>query len=82
MFVIGFFKDWYNFLRENAIRHMKRISIAVGSYIILLIVFFPLGKDIFLISATAGFVEASVMIVMSIFGKNGNGNIINNNTVQ
>lgn len=70
---MGFFKDWYEFIKTNAKRHMKRISIAVGSFLVLLVVSVPLGDPGFYIAMYAGFVETGSIIIMSLFGKNGNG---------
>jgi len=52
---------------------MKRISIAIGSLIVLLVTSLGLGWDNYIIVVYAGLVETVTMIVMSIFGKNGNG---------
>lgn len=79
MVIIGFFKQWLSFIRDNAIRHMKRISVSVGAFLFLSIVSIPLGFEAWLIAIYAGVVETSGIILMSLFGKNGNGNSLESN---
>ena len=55
---------------------MKRISINIGGFIILVVFSIPLGWGGFCFAVYAGFVETTSVIVMSLFGKNGNGNNI------
>ena len=79
---MGFFKDWIAFMSANAKEHMKRISIGIGAFICLLIISIPIAlNDIanFIYVVYAGFTEVGLIIIMSIFGKNGNGNSTNNN---
>lgn len=52
---------------------MKRISISIGGFLFLLVVSIPLGPEIWIISTWAGVIETSGIILMSVFGKNGNG---------
>ena len=70
---MGFWKNWWNFIKCNAIRHMKRISVSVGAFLFLLIVSAPLGWNVWCISAWAGVIEMSGIVLMTLFGKNGNG---------
>ena len=71
---MGFWSDWKEFLSENAKRHMKRMSIAIGAFLVLIITSIPLGLDAFIVVVYAGIVETSSIILMSLFGKNGNNN--------
>ncbi|GAG87537.1 unnamed protein product [marine sediment metagenome] len=71
---MGFWHDWYQFIKENAISNMKRFSIVIGSFLVLIITSIPLGLNTFLIIVYAGIIEASSIIIMTLFGKNGNGN--------
>lgn len=77
-----FWNDWYNFIKTNAEKNMKRFSITIGSFLVLIISSIGLGLDAFIIVLYAGIVESSAIIIMTLFGKNGNGNTqnaINNN---
>jgi len=71
-----FWRDWYKFIKQNALRHMKRISISIGGFLVLLVTSVPLAlnnMDYFIIIVYAGIIETSTIILMSVFGKNGNG---------
>lgn len=70
---MGFWKDWFSFLKHNAKENMKKISIGIGSFLVLLISSIGFGWDIWIICVYAGIIETGSMILMSIFGKNGNG---------
>lgn len=70
---MGFWKDWYDFIRANAKRQMKRISAAIGAFCIALITAIPLGTVGFLNALYAASVVVGSLIIMSLFGKNGNG---------
>ena len=63
------YKTLIQFWASNLERNVKRISIALGSLIIFFIVLLPI--PVFIDGAVITF---SSIIVMSIFGKNGNGN--------
>ena len=63
------YKKLVKFWADNLGRNYKRISIAVGSFIIFCIVMLPIPKD-----WVGAVVTLGSIIVMSIFGKNGNGN--------
>ncbi len=78
---MGFWKEWSKFVKENAVNSMKRISIVIGSFLFLLVTSIPLGLDSFLIVVYAGFVETSGIILMTLFGKNGNGHSNSTNGV-
>lgn len=80
MYIIGFWKNWWNFLKANAVRHMKRISISVGAFLFMLVISIPLGLEAWLISVYAGSVEVAGIILMSLFGKNGNGQALEQNS--
>lgn len=71
---MGFWRDWYGFIKANAKEHMKRISICIGSFLVLILTAIPMGIDIFVVVVYAGFVETGSIILMTLFGKNGNGN--------
>ena len=73
---MGFWKDWYNFVKTNAKRHMKRISAAVGAFGVALLTSIPLGTEGFMNALYASSILAGVLIIMTIFGKNGNGEYI------
>ncbi|KKK46753.1 hypothetical protein LCGC14_3162080 [marine sediment metagenome] len=73
---MSFWKDWYIFIKQNATKNMKRFSIAIGSFIFLVISsigFIGFDLNTFLIIVYAGVIETFGMIIMSLFGKNGNG---------
>jgi len=65
---MGWSKKLYNFWKNNLERNIERISIAIGSFIITSFVMIPLP-----IEWKGPIVILSTLVVMSIFGKNGNG---------
>ncbi|GAG47876.1 unnamed protein product, partial [marine sediment metagenome] len=54
---MGFWNDWIQFLKENATKNMKRISISIGSFLFLIITSIPLGLEVLPIVIYAGLVE-------------------------
>jgi len=70
---MGFWKDWMAFLSNNAKKNMKRFSITIGAFIFLVISSLNFPLEIFICIVYAGAVETSGIIIMSLFGKNGNG---------
>lgn len=70
---MSFWKDWLKFLKENAKKNMKRFSIAIGSFLVLVISSLGFQIDTYVAMVYAGFVETATIIIMSLFGKNGNG---------
>lgn len=74
---MGFWSDWLTFIKENARKNMKRFSITIGSFLFLIISSLSFDFEIFVCIAYAGAVETSGIIIMSLFGKNGNGNTQN-----
>lgn len=66
---MGWFKKLTGFWKSNLERNAKRISIAIGAFIVYALVtipFDPVWKG--------AIITLGSIIVMSIFGKNGNGN--------
>ena len=74
---MGFWNDWYTFLKSNAKKNMKRFSITVGAFIFLVISSLALPLEVLIAIVYAGAVQTSGIIIMSLFGKNGNGAIHN-----
>ena len=74
---MGFWKDWSKFLSENAKKNMKRFSITIGSFLFLIISSIGLPFDLYIVVVYAGAVQTSGIIIMSLFGKNGNGSTHN-----
>lgn len=70
---MGFWKDWYKFLSDNASKNMKRFSITIGSFIFLVITSIAYPTTVFWNIVYAGFIESSAIILLTLFGKNGNG---------
>lgn len=66
---MAWYKTLIQFWGNNLERNVKRISIALGSFIIFMIVLLPIPDLI-----NGAVITLSSIIVMSIFGKNGNGN--------
>jgi len=68
---------WYNILYRfwisNLERNVKRISIGFGSLLIVLITTCTLPAPIFAATMYGAGVSFGSMVLMSIFGKNGNG---------
>jgi len=68
---------WYNILYQfwihNLEKHIKRISIGFGSFLIVLLTTCTLPTPIFLATMYGAGVSFGTMVIMSIFGKNGNG---------
>lgn len=68
---------WYNILyrfwMSNLENHVKRISIGFGSFLVVLLTTCTLPTPIFLASLYGASISFGTMVIMSIFGKNGNG---------
>ena len=77
---MGFWKDWYCFLKSNAKKNMKRFSITIGAFIFLVISSLALPFEVLIAIVYAGAVQTSGIIIMSLFGKNGNGS--NHNALE
>jgi Na+-translocating ferredoxin:NAD+ oxidoreductase RnfD subunit len=65
---MGWSKKMWNYWKGNLEKNVERISIAIGSFIIGIFVMVPLP-----IEWKGPVVILSTLIIMSIFGKNGNG---------
>lgn len=74
---MGFWNDWYQFIKENARKNMKRFSISIGAFVLLIISSIGFGFETWIVVVYAGFIETSGIIIMSLFGKNGNGSEYN-----
>lgn len=66
-------KKLLKFWGNNLERNVKRISIGFGSFLIVLITTCTLPTPIFLATMYGAGVSFGSMVIMSIFGKNGNG---------
>lgn len=66
----------YRFWMTNLEKHIKRISIGFGSFLIVLITTCTLPTPIFMATMYGAGVSFGSMVIMSIFGKNGNGQSI------
>ena len=67
------YKILYQFWSSNLERNAKRISIGFGSFLIVIITTCSLPTPIFLASMYGAGISFGSMVIMSIFGKNGNG---------
>ena len=67
------YKTLYQFWISNLERNVKRISIGFGSFLIVVITTCTLPTPIFLATMYGAGVSFGSMVLMSIFGKNGNG---------
>ena len=67
------YKILYQFWSSNLERNAKRISIGFGSFLIVVITTCSLPTHIFLASLYGAGISFGSMVIMSIFGKNGNG---------
>lgn len=65
---MGWFKSLTEFWKKNLERNVKRISIAIGAFIVYGLVTIPIDPI-----WKGAVVTLGSIIVMSIFGKNGNG---------
>lgn len=65
---MGWFKSLTDFWKANLERNVKRISIAIGAFIVWALIMLPLDP-----AWQGAIVTLGSIIVMSIFGKNGNG---------
>lgn len=65
---MGSGKKLWSFWKDNLERNVKRISIAIGAFIVYGLVTIPMDPV-----WKGAFVTLGSLIVMSIFGKNGNG---------
>ena len=65
---MGWFKTLTGFWKSNLERNVKRISIAIGAFIVWALIMLPLDP-----AWQGAIVTLGSIIVMSIFGKNGNG---------
>ena len=65
---MGWFKSLTGFWKANLERNVKRISIAIGAFIVWALVTIPMDP-----AWQGAIVTLGSIIVMSIFGKNGNG---------
>lgn len=68
------YKILYQFWMTNLERNAKRISVGFGSFLIVIITTCSLPTHIFLASLYGAGIAFGSMVIMSIFGKNGNGN--------
>lgn len=68
------YKILYDFWNANLERNIKRISIGFGSFLIVLLT--TCTTPFFLPALYGAGVSFGSMVIMSIFGKNGNGHII------
>ena len=67
------YNDLYTFWLDNLQRNVKKISIGFGSFLIVLISTCSLPTPIFFASLYGAGISFGTMAIMSIFGKNGNG---------
>lgn len=67
------YKILYQFWTHNLERNAKRVSIGFGSFLIVLLTTCTLPTPIFLASLYGAGISFGTMVIMSIFGKNGNG---------
>ena len=67
------YNDLYQFWLDNLQRNVKKISIGFGSLLIVLISTCSLPTPIFFASLYGAGISFGTMTIMSIFGKNGNG---------
>ena len=65
---MGWSKKLIQFWKDNLERNVKRISIALGAFLIFVLVLLPIPTYIDGAAITLGSI-----VIMSIFGKNGNG---------
>jgi len=67
---------WYQkllkFWEANLERNVKRISIGFGSFLIVILTTCTLPTPIFLASLYGARISFGSMVIMSVFGKNGN----------
>lgn len=68
------YKDLYQFWMNNLERNVKRISIGFGSFLI--VVLTTCTTPFFLPALYGAGISFGSMVIMSIFGKNGNGQTI------
>lgn len=62
-----------DFWKKNLERNVKRISIGFGAFLIVVLSTCTLPLDQFLIALYSGGISFGSMFIMSVFGKNGNG---------
>jgi len=65
---MGWFKKLIDFWKNNLERNVKRISIALGAFLVWIIATIPMDPI-----WSGAVITLGSIIVMSIFGKNGNG---------
>lgn len=65
---MGWGRMLYDFWKSNLERNVKRISVAIGAFIVYGLVTIPMDPV-----WKGAFITLGSIIVMSIFGKNGNG---------
>jgi len=70
---MGFWNKLWSFFKANAERHLKRISISIGAFLLSLVVSIPLGVPGYYYAILGSSITFAEVIIMSIFGKNGNG---------
>lgn len=63
----------YQFWLHNLERNVKRLSIGFGSLLIVIITTVSLPTPLFLAAFYGASISFGTMVIMSIFGKNGNG---------
>ena len=63
----------YQFWLHNLERNVKRLSIGFGSLLIVIITTCSLPTPLFLASLYGASISFGTMVIMSVFGKNGNG---------
>ena len=67
------YKILYQFWTHNLERNAKRVSIGFGSFLIVILTTCTLPTPIFMASLYGAGISFGTMVIMSIFGKNGNG---------
>lgn len=72
---MGWTRMLYDFWKTNLERNVKRISVAIGAFIVYGLVTIPMDPV-----WKGAFITLGSIIVMSIFGKNGNGTKVEEKT--
>ena len=67
------YQTLYQFWINNLERNVKRLSIGFGALLIVIITTCSLPTPLFLASIYGAGITFGTMVIMSIFGKNGNG---------
>ena len=73
-------QKWYkvllDFWSDNLSKSVKKISIGFGSFLIVIITTITLPTPLFYASIYGAGISFGTMVIMSIFGKNGNGHVL------